>query len=191
MIHDKETRRELYGTAWTREFLYTKPFISATIFQVGLTKEFYDFNKKRLKSFKYPDPENQIEKRFYEISSILDSSDLEMGKEFSLFLVDAKECYDISHQISHNPNKEHINKLKNKLINLKIRIKKLREIIEKREKIWPEWDLYLDWYLKEKNKNQKLFFELIKDLSKIPLLGFLSSLLFRGLREVKERVGGV
>jgi hypothetical protein len=190
LIKDIKLIRELYTQTWIHEFLYTKQFISVNSFLLDFLKMFYHANEERLKNFKYPETENPLDKKVYGLSALLDKSDLELGKAFYSFLQLSKECYDLSHDLSHNPSNKKIQSLQNKLYLLEPKITKIKDIISEREKIWLDWDLVLKEYLNRKNKWKRIFLSFIIDVVHIPFLSSLLSLISEGLNEIKDNVAG-
>jgi len=190
-IKDEKLIKRLYRLAWIHEFLYAKPFLAISKMQIRMVKSMYEANKERLANFEYPEPKSHVETRLYEVSAELDKSDLKMGLTSYQLLIKARECFDISHEIAHDPVYNKVIQLGEKFRLLKQYIEKLKEIIEEREKIWPEWDLVLKGYLR-KNKRGNLLVSLIKDVIplKLPFSNTLSFLISNKLSEVKENVVG-
>lgn len=186
-ITDENKIKQLFRETWIQEFLYMKPFKEVNNFRVELARDMYRINKSRLESIEYPKPKDELEARVFKISHILDVSNFEISKALYLFLQDARVCYELSHEISHNPTMEKINQLEEKFRNIPSRINKIKEIVSKREKNWLDWSLVLNEYLKRKNKYKRLILETLLNL--IPgsfLLPFLSEV----FSEIKDNIMG-
>lgn len=189
-IENIELIKNLYTQTWIHEFLYAKPFMQVSSMKLDLIKLVYQANEERLKKFNYPFSEDPLDKKTYELSALLDKSGLEMGKAFYSFLRLSKECYDLSHEISHHPHRKKIQSLQNRLYLLEPKIEKIKNIVCEREKIWLEWNLVLKEYLNRKNKWKKLILGFVIEAVPIPFLGSISALISEGLNEIKENIVG-
>jgi hypothetical protein len=88
--------------------------------------------------------------------------------------------------LAHNLTRKKKDKLERKFLRLKEVINKLKSILERREKIWPEWERSLKEYSEKRNKERRFIVALLADLIKIP---FQNVLLFT-IDEIKENMVG-
>ncbi len=190
LAKDNSIIMELYDLAWAHEFLYTKPFMKIKKSKVAFAKLIYDANKSRLSNFKYPQPKDDLDTKIYTMSEVLDESDLKMGWAIYNFNLKANECFELSHEITHDPEEKTLIKLKNKLSELSKHISNLKDILEAREKIWPQWQLLQNNYFKKKIQKRRYVFAILQDIIPIPFFNTLSLLFTDTLKEIGDNVAG-
>ena len=109
-------------------------------------------------------PEAQLKNKIFEISKMLDKSDIEISLSLYILYENAYKCHNLSHEISHHSSAKKIQKLREKSITLKNQLRNIKKLLEKREKIWPTYESLLNQYFQRKKENERYKIALINDI---------------------------
>lgn len=187
LIRNGSTLEELYKVIWAHEFLYTWPINKSSKIKMQQFKYLYDTTKKIRGSINYPDTQDEFKNKIFEISKILDKSDLDVSFALYLFYENAYKCHNISHEISHYPSAEKTQELKEKIIMLKKQLQDAKRLLEERVEIWPTFESLLNQYVQRKKENERYKNALINDLISF-LFPFPTNTLNTFLKDVSKEL---
>ena len=164
LIKNEALQVELYKIIWAREFLFTGPFRKSTERRVKQNKFIYEKFEKIENSKEYSESEDELKNKISEQSKMLDKSDTEITLSHYLISRTTCECHNISHEISHHPDNEKMEELREKLIILRNRLENIKKISEKRDEIWLIYEPLIIQFYQQKKKNRRYICALLHDV---------------------------